>query len=81
MMKLATLILIGPALALLSCGGGSSAPAHVEITGKTPAEAADIAAHAICTHDAQCGHVGIMCMSGGVAGGSGSSDSGVVVTG
>ena len=55
----------------MACGS-SNGPAHVEISGKTPTEAAAIAAQAICAHDARCGHVVITCMGGGPAGASGS---------
>lgn len=61
---------LGLAITLLGCG--SSGPGHVEISGKSPAEAAAIAARSVCTHDARCGHPSITCMGGGSAGGSGS---------
>jgi hypothetical protein len=67
----------GLAVAFIACG--SSGPSHVEISGKTPTEAAAIAAQAICAHDAHCGHVTITCMGGGTAGGSG-SDAGPTMT-
>jgi hypothetical protein len=65
---------LGLCLALLSCGGSGDA-GHVEISGKSPTEAGPIAAHALCTHEARCGSVSIVCMGGGSAGGSGSDAS------
>ena len=62
-------------LVFVACGGGNGAPTHVEISGKTPTEAASIAARAVCTRDARCGHLTIACMGGGAAGGSGSDAS------
>ena len=62
---------LGLVFALLGCGG-SSGPGHVEISGKSPAEAAAIAARSVCTHDARCGRPSITCMGSGSAGGSGS---------
>jgi len=44
----------------------------VEISNKPPAEAAAVAAQAVCTHDARCGRPSIACMGSGSAGGSGS---------
>ena len=61
----------GMGVVFMACGG-SDGPAHVEISGKTPTEAAAIAAEAVCAHDARCGHVVITCMGSGTAGGSGS---------
>ena len=58
-------------IAFVACSG-STTPTHVELSGKTPAEAAAVAARAVCTHDARCGHVSVSCMGGGTAGGSGS---------
>lgn len=63
--------LLGLCLAVISCGGGGVG--HVEISGKSPAEAGSIVAHALCTHEAQCGNVTINCAGGGSAGGSGSN--------
>ena len=61
----------GMGVVFLACGS-SNGPSHVEISGKTPTEAAAIAAQAICSHEARCGHVVVTCMGGGTAGGSGS---------
>ena len=65
---------IGIGIAFLACGG-SSGPGHVEISGKTPAEAAALAARSICLREAHCGRPSIVCMGGGAAGGSGSDAS------
>jgi hypothetical protein len=74
-MKLSGCTPLGLCLAVLSCGGNSSGVGHVEISGKSPAEAGAIVAHALCTHEAQCGSVSTTCMGGGSAGGSGSDAS------
>ncbi len=74
----ATWIGLGLGIAVVACGG-SNTPAHVEISGKTPSEAAAIAAQAVCAHDAHCGRVVITCSGGGSAGGSG-SDAGPTMT-
>jgi hypothetical protein len=63
---------MGVAAVFVACGGNSSGPTHVEISGRTPTEAATIAAQTVCTRDARCGHVTISCSGGGAAGGSGS---------
>jgi hypothetical protein len=63
---------LGLAITFVACGG-SNKPAHVEISGKTPSEAAAIAAQAVCAHDARCGRVVITCSGGGSAGGNGSA--------
>jgi len=65
---------IGMGIAFVACGGNST-PTHVEISGKTPAEAAAVAARAVCTHEARCGHVSVSCTGGGTAGSSGSDAS------
>lgn len=54
-----------------SCGGSNGPAGHVEISGKTPTEGADVAARAVCTREQRCGQASITC-SGGAAGGSGS---------
>ena len=65
---------IATLLGLLIAGcGGSSAPAHVDFTGKTPAAGADEAAHAVCTREAQCGTYSVSCVGGGAAGGAGTA--------
>jgi hypothetical protein len=62
------------ALGAVACGGGGGGPpAHVEISGMTPQAGAAVAAKAVCTHATQCGAYAIECMSGGSAGGSGST--------
>ena len=66
---------LGLGIAFVACGGGGSGPTHVEISGKAPSEAAAVAARAVCTRDARCGHLSIACMGGGAAGGSGSDAS------
>jgi hypothetical protein len=66
---------LGLGVALVACGGGNGGATHVEISGKTPTEAAAIAARAVCMRDARCGHPSITCMGGGAAGGSGSDAS------
>jgi hypothetical protein len=63
---------IGIGIAFVACGSGTKGPAPVEISGKTPAEAAAIAARAVCTREARCGRARIECMGSGAAGGSGS---------
>src|SRR5262245_43848485 len=60
----------GMAILFVACGG-SNGPSHVEISGRTPTEAAAIAAQSICSHDARCGHVVTTCSGGGTAGVSG----------
>jgi hypothetical protein len=70
---------LGLGLLLVSCGGGTAAPAHVEISGKVPAEAGQIAGSAVCMHESQCGAVTIAGAGGGAAGGSG-SDAGFTST-
>jgi hypothetical protein len=65
---------IGIGIAFLACGGNSG-PVHVELSGKTPAEAAALAARAVCLREARCGQPSIACMGGGAAGGSGSDAS------
>ena len=55
---------------LIAGCGGSSAPAHVDLSGKTPAAGADAAAHAVCTREAQCGTYSTLCQGGGAAGGA-----------
>src|SRR5450432_97700 len=67
--------LLGLGLAVLSCGGNAD-PGHVEISGKSPDDAAAIAAHAVCAHEAECGSVSISCSSSGSAGGGGSDAGG-----
>lgn len=62
---------LGLGIAFVACGGGDM-PGHVEISGKTPTEAAAIAAQAVCAHDARCGRVVISCSGGGGAGANGS---------
>jgi hypothetical protein len=62
-------------LGLLSCGDGNNGAGHVEISGKTPTEAAAVGARAVCSRDARCGHVTIACTGGGSAGGNGSDAS------
>ena len=62
--------LLGLGLAVLSCGGNAD-PGHVEISGKSPDDAAAIAAHAVCAHEAECGSLNIICSSTGSAGGGG----------
>ena len=62
----------GAGLALVACGKSTTPPAHVEISGRSPAEGAAIAARAVCTHSAACGNVTIICSAGGTAGSSGS---------
>jgi hypothetical protein len=74
-MKRSACTSLGLCLAVLSCGGNESGIGHVEISGKSPAEAGTVAAHALCTHEAQCGSVSTVCMGGGSAGGSGSDAS------
>jgi len=69
-MKRSAHALLGLSFAALSCGGGSVG--HVEISGKSPAEAGSIVAHALCTHEVQCGDVSVSCTGGGSAGVSGS---------
>jgi hypothetical protein len=66
---------LGLCIAVLSCGGNNSGGGHVEISGKSPAEAGAIVAQALCSHEAQCGSVSIVCMGGGSAGTSGSDAS------
>ena len=61
----------GLGIAVVACGS-SGGPAHVEISGKTPTTAAAIAAQAVCTRDARCGHVAVICSGEGTAGSSGS---------
>ena len=68
----ATWIGLGLGVAFVACGS-SNKPAHVEISGKTPSEAAAIAAQAVCAHDARCGRVVVTCSGGGSAGGNGSA--------
>jgi hypothetical protein len=63
---------MGMAVAFVACDGGNSGPAHVEISGRTPAEAGAIAAQPVCARDARCGKVSVTCSGGGSAGGSGS---------
>jgi hypothetical protein len=69
---------LGMGIVSVACGG-SGGPAHIEISGKTPAEAAAIAAQAVCAHDARCGRVSITCTGTGTAGGS-SSDAAPTMT-
>jgi len=66
---------VGIVLGMVSCGGDNSGPAHVEISGKSPAEAAAVAGRAFCTHEAACGSVSIVCLGGGSAGATGSDAS------
>ena len=61
----------GMGIAFIACGG-SGGPTHVEISGQPPTAAAAIAAKAVCTRDARCGHVVVTCSGGGGAGSSGS---------
>ena len=61
----------GMGIVFVACGG-SGGPTHVEISGQTPTAAAAIAAKAVCTRDARCGHVVVTCSGGGAAGSSGS---------
>jgi hypothetical protein len=61
---------IGIGVVLAACG--SSSPTHVELSGKTPTEAAALAAQSFCGREARCGHAVVTCMGGGSAGGSGS---------
>ena len=62
----------GMGIVFVACGGGSGGPTHVASSGQTPAAAAAVAARAVCTRDARCGHVSVSCIGGGAAGGSGS---------
>jgi hypothetical protein len=65
-------------IVFVACSGGG--PTHVEISGKSPDEAAAVAARAICGHDARCGRVVVTCSGGGSAGSSGSDGSAPTVT-
>jgi hypothetical protein len=62
--------LLSLGLAVLSCGDNADT-GHVEISGKSPDDAAAIAAHAVCAHEAECGSVNIACSSSGSAGAGG----------
>jgi hypothetical protein len=73
-------IVAGISLGLLACSDGSGGASHVEISGKTPAEGATIAANAVCMHEARCGSLTIACTSGGAAGGAGSNTGAVATT-
>jgi hypothetical protein len=65
-------------IALVACSGGG--PTHVEISGKSPDEAAALAARAICGRDARCGRPSVTCSGGGSAGSSGSDGSAPTIT-
>ena len=56
----------GMGIVFVACGS-SGGPTHVEISGQTPTAAAAIAAKAVCTRDARCGHVTVTCNGGGAA--------------
>ncbi|HMC93966.1 MAG TPA: hypothetical protein VKO16_04265 [Polyangia bacterium] len=61
-------------IGMVTCGGGG-AP-HVEISGKSPADGAALAASAVCMHEVRCGEVSITCEGGG----GGGSDGGTSTT-
>lgn len=63
-------VLMTIALTVASCGGGNK-PVHVELSGKPPEEAGQVAGRFVCTHDAQCGHPSVTCQSAGPAGDAG----------
>jgi hypothetical protein len=65
---------IAVGIGMVTCGGGG-AP-HVEISGKSPADGAALAASAVCMRDARCGKVSITCEGGG----GGGSDGGTSTT-
>jgi hypothetical protein len=61
----------GIGVVLIACS--SDGPTHVELSGKTPDQAAAIAAQSFCAHEARCGHIVVTCMGGGMAGVSGNA--------
>jgi hypothetical protein len=65
---------MGLAAAFVACGGVSS-PTHVELSGRTPAEAGALVAQSFCTHESRCGHVSFTCSTGGGAGSTGGTPS------